>query len=94
MICLLLILKLFGSLILLFFLRGLIGHLTKLDQYLEDNQYVWRGSMATGSPAANFQPTLAFTKVNFEIGVWGSTDFVGSYKEFDPFNHLAFGIRF
>ena len=42
--------------------------------------YVWRGSMATGSPTPNFQPTLAFIKGNFEIGVWGSTDFVGSYK--------------
>jgi hypothetical protein len=49
------------------------------------SHYVWRGSMATGSPTPNFQPTLAFTKGNFEIGVWGSTDFVGSYKEVDPY---------
>jgi hypothetical protein len=47
------------------------------------SHYVWRGSMATGSPTPNFQPTLAYTKTNFEIGVWGSTDFVGSYKEAD-----------
>ncbi len=49
------------------------------------SHYVWRGSMATGSPTPNFQPTLAYTKGNFEIGVWGSTDFVGSYKEVDPY---------
>ncbi|MCX6320256.1 MAG: hypothetical protein NTX93_00400 [Bacteroidia bacterium] len=49
------------------------------------SHYVWRGSMATGSPTPNFQPTLAFTKGNFEIGVWGSTDFVGDYKEVDPY---------
>lgn len=49
------------------------------------SHYVWRGSMATGSPTPNFQPTLAYTKGNFEIGVWGSTDFTGSYKELDPY---------
>jgi hypothetical protein len=54
------------------------------------SHYVWRGSMATGSPTPNFQPTLAFTKGNFEIGVWGSTDFVGSYKELDPY--VSYGV--
>jgi hypothetical protein len=49
------------------------------------SHYVWRGSMATGSPTPNFQPTLAYIKGKFEIGVWGSTDFVGSYKEIDPY---------
>jgi len=49
------------------------------------SHYVWRGSMATGSPTPNFQPTLAYVKGNLEIGVWGSTDFVGSYKEVDPY---------
>jgi hypothetical protein len=49
------------------------------------SHYVWRGSMATGSPTPNFQPTLAYVKGNFEIGVWGSTDFTGSYKEVDPY---------
>jgi hypothetical protein len=55
------------------------------------SQYVWRGSMATGSPTPNFQSTLAFTEGNFEIGVWGSTDFVGSYKEVDPYISLIVG---
>ncbi|NOU16197.1 MAG: hypothetical protein HOO91_01380 [Bacteroidales bacterium] len=55
------------------------------------SHFVWRGSMATGSPTPNFQPTLAFTKGNFEIGVWGSTDFVGSYKEVDPYMFLTVG---
>ena len=49
------------------------------------SSYVWRGSLATSSPTPNLQPTLAFTKGNFEIGVWGSTDFTGSYKEVDPY---------
>jgi hypothetical protein len=53
------------------------------------NHYVWRGSMVTGSPTPNFQPTLAYVKGNFEIGVWGSTDFVGSYKEVDPYISLT-----
>jgi hypothetical protein len=47
--------------------------------------------MATGSPTPNFQPTLAFTKGIFEIGIWGSTDFVGSYKEADPYVSLTTG---
>ncbi len=55
------------------------------------SHYVWRGSMATGSPTPNFQPTLAFTKGKFEIGIWGSTDFVGSYKEVDPYVSLTTG---
>jgi hypothetical protein len=55
------------------------------------SHYIWRGSMATGSPTPNFQPTLSFTKGNFEIGVWGSTDFVGSYKEVDPYVSVTAG---
>jgi hypothetical protein len=55
------------------------------------SHYVWRGSLATGTPTPNFQPTLAYTKGKFEIGVWGSTDFVGSYKEIDPYVALIAG---
>lgn len=55
------------------------------------SHYVWRGSMATGSPTPNLQPTLAYTKENFEIGVWGSTDFAGSYKELDPYVTYSIG---
>ena len=55
------------------------------------SHYVWRGSMATGSPTPNFQPTLAYTKGNIEIGVWGSTDFTGSYKELDPY--ITYTVR-
>jgi hypothetical protein len=55
------------------------------------SHYVWRGSLSTGSPTPNFQPTLAFTKGNFEIGVWGSTDFIGSYKELDPYVSVSAG---
>jgi len=60
-----------------------------------ESSYIWRGSLATSSPTPNFQPTLAFTKGNFEIGVWGSTDFVGSYKEVDPYVSFTAGsIKF
>ena len=55
------------------------------------SHYVWRGSMATGSPTPNIQPTLAYTKGSFEIGVWGSTDFLGSYKEVDPYASYTMG---
>lgn len=47
--------------------------------------YVWRGSLSTSSPTPNIQPTLAFTQGNLEIGVWGTTDFAGSYKELDTY---------
>ncbi len=61
------------------------------------SSYVWRGSIATGNLTPNFQPTLAYTSKKFEIGIWGSTDFVGDYKEFDPYitltpGHLKFGL--
>jgi hypothetical protein len=49
------------------------------------SSYVWRGSLSTSAPTPNLQPTLAFTQGNFEIGVWGSTDFAGSYKELDTY---------
>ena len=55
------------------------------------SHYVWRGSMATGSPTPNIQPTLAYVKGNFEIGAWGSTDFAGSYKEVDPYVSFTAG---
>jgi len=50
------------------------------------SSYVWRGSLATSYATPNFQPTIAYgMKCGLEIGVWGSTDFVGSYKEVDPY---------
>jgi len=55
------------------------------------SNYVWRGSMATGNLTPNFQPTLAITKGVFEFGVWGSTDFVGIYKEIDPYISITSG---
>jgi hypothetical protein len=55
------------------------------------SHYVWRGSMATGSPTPNFQPTLAYGNGPIEIGLWGSTDFTGSYKEVDPYVSFANG---
>ena len=59
------------------------------------SHYVWRGSMATGSPTPNIQPAISYTIKNFEIGVWGSTDFAGSYKEVDPYVAYSAGnIKF
>ena len=53
------------------------------------SSYVWRGSLATTSPTPNLQPTISYTKGNFEIGVWGSTDFTGTYKEIDTYIALT-----
>ena len=59
------------------------------------SSYVWRGSIATGNLTPNFQPNLAYSSGSFEIGIWGSTDFVGNYKEFDPYITLSTGhIKF
>jgi hypothetical protein len=61
------------------------------------SHFVWRGTMATSSPTPNIQPTLAYAKGNFEIGVWASTDFTGSYKEIDTYitystGHFKLGL--
>ena len=47
------------------------------------SSYIWRGTV--GSPNPNIQPTLAIDAGGLEVGVWGSTDFMGSYKEVDPY---------
>jgi hypothetical protein len=62
------------------------------------SHYVWRGSLATSSPTPNFQPTLAYTKGIFEIGVWGSKATLvinpsATYTRSD-YAHLVFGITF
>jgi len=53
------------------------------------SSYVWRGVLS--SPTPNFQPTFAFTKGGVELGVWGSTDFVGLYKEVDLYASYTTG---
>lgn len=59
------------------------------------SSYVWRGSLATPSPTPNIQPTLAYVKGSFELGVWGSTDFQGSYKEADLYaSYTAGALKF
>jgi hypothetical protein len=45
------------------------------------SSYVWRGVTSSNTP--NFQPTFAVVKGGLEVGVWGSTDFIGYYKEAD-----------
>lgn len=51
--------------------------------------YIWRGTVASQNP--NIQPTLAIISGGFELGVWGSTDYRGSYKEVDPY--LTYTIK-
>lgn len=55
------------------------------------SSYVWRGVLSTATPTPNFQPTLAFVRGGLEAGVWGSTDFTGSYKEADLYVSYAAG---
>ena len=55
------------------------------------SSYVWRGVLSTATPTPNFQPTLAFVRGGLEAGVWGSTDFTGSYKEADVYVSYATG---
>ena len=47
------------------------------------SSYIWRGTIGSKNP--NFQPTLAVVAGDLEIGVWGSSDFMGTYKEVDPY---------
>ncbi len=51
--------------------------------------YYWRGTLSSATP--NFQPTFSFTTGPLEIGVWGSTDFIGVYKELDIYATLTTG---
>ncbi len=51
--------------------------------------YYWRGTLS--SPTPNFQPTFSYTAGPLEIGVWGSTDFIGKYKELDLYATLSAG---
>lgn len=53
------------------------------------SSYVWRGVTSTNTP--NFQPTLALVKGGLEIGVWGSTDYSGTYKEADIYATYTVG---
>jgi len=55
------------------------------------SSYVWRGVLSTSKPTPNFQPSLAYCYKGLELGVWGSTDFNGSYKEIDPYISYAKG---
>jgi hypothetical protein len=56
------------------------------------SSYVWRGVLSTAKPTPNFQPTLAYCNKGLELGVWGSTDFIGSYKEVDPYISYTKGL--
>ena len=55
------------------------------------SSYVWRGVLSTEDPTPNFQPSLAFVKGALELGAWGSTDFIGSYKEIDLYASYTTG---
>jgi hypothetical protein len=47
------------------------------------SSYIWRGTVGTWDPS--IQPSLALVAGNFEAGVWGSTNFQGTYREVDPY---------
>ncbi len=51
--------------------------------------YIWRGTVASKNP--NIQPTMAIVAGGLELGIWGSTDFRGTYKEIDPY--VAYTIK-
>jgi len=53
------------------------------------SSYVWRGVTSTNTP--NFQPTFALVNGGFELGVWGSSDFSGVYKEADIYATYTVG---
>jgi hypothetical protein len=55
------------------------------------SSYIWRGTLSTPFPTPNIQPTFSYVKGNFEIGAWGSADFIGQYKEVDLYASYAFG---
>ncbi len=54
------------------------------------SRYVWRGTAFGNSPS--IQPTLAFTKGNFEIGAWGafSTNGIVASQELDFYLSYSF----
>jgi len=52
------------------------------------SSFVWRGLLVDLQP--NIQPVLSFSRSGFEIGSWGSTNFSGTYKEFDMYAQYSF----
>ena len=52
------------------------------------SSYVWRGVYSGTDPS--FQPTLSYLNGGLEIGVWGSTNFKGTYKEADLYVSYTF----
>jgi hypothetical protein len=59
------------------------------------SSYYWRGVLSTPNATPNFQPTLAVVSGGLEVGVWGSTDFSGLYKEFDLYaSYTAGPVKF
>ena len=67
------------------------------------SSYIFRGVLATPTPSPNFQPTLAAVAGNLEVGTWGSTDFIGSYRDVDlyatytaavSYTHLICAVSF
>jgi hypothetical protein len=53
------------------------------------SSYIWRGTIGSKDPS--FQPTMAIMYGGLEVGVWGSTNFLGTYKEVDPY--IAFTAK-
>ncbi len=53
------------------------------------NQFVFRGTVIT--PIPSIQPVLNVGLRGFNFGVWGSTNFLGSYNEIDLY--LSYSIK-
>jgi len=53
------------------------------------SNYVWRGAISSSTP--NFQPYVSYGFGNFSVGMLGSTDFLGEYKEADLFVGYSIG---
>ena len=54
------------------------------------SNYVWRGSIPTGSTGPAFQPSVKFNTGGLTVGVWGSFDASG-YAEADPY--ISYAIK-
>lgn len=52
------------------------------------SSYIWRGLYCG---PASVQPGISLSKGNFSLGVWGSTSFESSWREFDLFAGYSFG---
>ncbi len=88
--------KIFDFILIILFLLVITNKISAQDQKEKSlnvscdivSSYVWRGGLVDLNP--NIQPTLSFNKGGFEVGAWGSTNFIGNYKEVDLYLQYTF----